>query len=261
MMSSSKPGAAAAGPDTPSSTEPCLECLRRKFQCDGTRPVCSRCRTAGIVCPGYGNAKPLVWLAPGKVTSHTRKTKRMPAKPSKSESSSSSSSSANIPVRVKVEQPRERPMQSLTFLHADQTNMKQQISHSRRKTTTRKGKEKDNTEIREYAEAGAIIKSEMSPSIPPLLLSGTPTELSREWLDMTKSAEYCTKHHNQSNLISFTILINMCSLASLQIIDMYTPKFVQISLPQHRISGHWSWLGGASPLHTTAYWLSSHSTH
>lgn len=202
-MASSKSGAAAAGPDAPSSTEPCLECLRRKFPCDSTRPVCNRCRTAGIVCPGYGNAKPLVWLAPGKVTSHTRKTKRIPTKPSKSKSPPSSSSSANIPVRVKVEQPRERPMQSLTFLHADQTNMKQHISHPRRRTTTRKGKETDNTEINEDAEAGAIIKSEMSPSIQPLLLSSTPTELNREWFDMAKSAEYCMKHHNQSNLISF----------------------------------------------------------
>lgn len=51
----------------------CWECLRRRWVCDAARPVCNKCRAAGIVCPGYSDQKPLTWLAPGRVTSRTRR--------------------------------------------------------------------------------------------------------------------------------------------------------------------------------------------
>ena len=55
----------------------CWECLRRRLVCDSTRPVCKRCVLNGTDCPGYSEAKPprFKWLAPGKVTSRTRKKK------------------------------------------------------------------------------------------------------------------------------------------------------------------------------------------
>ncbi|AEO58617.1 hypothetical protein MYCTH_2065658 [Thermothelomyces thermophilus ATCC 42464] len=55
----------------------CWECLRRCLVCDSTRPACNRCAATGYPCPGYGDVKPtrLVWLAPGKVKSRTRRRK------------------------------------------------------------------------------------------------------------------------------------------------------------------------------------------
>ncbi|KAK8136480.1 C6 zinc finger domain protein [Apiospora sp. TS-2023a] len=53
----------------------CWECQRRRLECDSTRPVCNKCRHAGVVCPGYEDKKPLRWLAPGRVTSRNRKRK------------------------------------------------------------------------------------------------------------------------------------------------------------------------------------------
>ncbi|KAK7935589.1 hypothetical protein PG985_001084 [Apiospora marii] len=60
---------------TDSSRRYCWECQRRRLECDSTRPVCNKCRQAGVVCPGYEDKKPLRWLAPGKVTSRSRKRK------------------------------------------------------------------------------------------------------------------------------------------------------------------------------------------
>ena len=57
----------------------CWECQRRRIVCDRWRPVCNKCQTAGIVCPGYDNQKPLTWLAPGRVISRPRKRKSPPA--------------------------------------------------------------------------------------------------------------------------------------------------------------------------------------
>ena len=73
------PPAVARDP-TASVTEPrqCWECLRRRWVCDAARPVCNKCRNAGIVCPGYNDTKPLTWLAPGRVTSRARKKKKKP---------------------------------------------------------------------------------------------------------------------------------------------------------------------------------------
>lgn len=51
----------------------CWECLRRRLVCDSTRPVCTRCRTSGIVCPGYGEQQPLRWVKPGRVTARSRR--------------------------------------------------------------------------------------------------------------------------------------------------------------------------------------------
>ncbi|KAB8231209.1 Zn(II)2Cys6 transcription factor [Aspergillus alliaceus] len=51
----------------------CWECMRRRIVCDFERPACSKCCAAGIACPGYDEKKPLKWLAPGKVSSRSRK--------------------------------------------------------------------------------------------------------------------------------------------------------------------------------------------
>ncbi|KAK3315603.1 fungal-specific transcription factor domain-containing protein [Apodospora peruviana] len=53
----------------------CWECRRRRIVCDSTQPICTKCRSAGIVCPGYQDKKPLTWLAPNKVLSRPRKRK------------------------------------------------------------------------------------------------------------------------------------------------------------------------------------------
>lgn len=53
----------------------CWECRRRRLVCDSTRPVCKRCQTAKIVCPGYDEKQPLRWLKPGRVTCRARKPK------------------------------------------------------------------------------------------------------------------------------------------------------------------------------------------
>lgn len=58
----------------------CWECLRRRLVCDTGHPVCNKCKTSGIVCPGYDDKKPLRWLTPGKVTSRTRRSKTKSAK-------------------------------------------------------------------------------------------------------------------------------------------------------------------------------------
>jgi len=60
-------------PDLSSATRAqCWECRRRRLVCDGDKPVCLKCRTAGIVCPGYADKKPLVWVANGQVLSRPR---------------------------------------------------------------------------------------------------------------------------------------------------------------------------------------------
>ena len=62
------------GPTPSTSQTSCWECSRRRLVCDAARPTCTKCRVAGIVCPGYSNVKPLRWLAPGMVTSRVRRT-------------------------------------------------------------------------------------------------------------------------------------------------------------------------------------------
>ncbi|KAK5991457.1 Phomenoic acid biosynthesis cluster-specific transcriptional regulator-like protein [Cladobotryum mycophilum] len=46
----------------------CWECTRRKSPCDGTIPICKQCQQSKIVCPGYGDWRPLTWLPMGAVT-------------------------------------------------------------------------------------------------------------------------------------------------------------------------------------------------
>ncbi|KAI8717164.1 Zn(2)-C6 fungal-type domain-containing protein [Fusarium sp. LHS14.1] len=55
----------------------CWECRRRRLVCDFTEPACKRCSNSGVECPGYSHVKPqrLKWLAPGRVTSRSRKQK------------------------------------------------------------------------------------------------------------------------------------------------------------------------------------------
>ncbi|KDN62446.1 putative C6 zinc finger domain-containing protein [Colletotrichum sublineola] len=56
----------------------CWECQRRRLVCDSGRPVCSKCKIGGMVCPGYDDKKPLTWLAPNKVKTRTWKRKSAP---------------------------------------------------------------------------------------------------------------------------------------------------------------------------------------
>jgi hypothetical protein len=47
----------------------CWECVRRRRVCDLSRPECTKCQQAGLVCTGYGVFKPVTWLPVGKVKS------------------------------------------------------------------------------------------------------------------------------------------------------------------------------------------------
>lgn len=60
----------------PDSSRWCWECRRRRLVCDCARPVCNTCRATGVVCPGYGDVKPLKWLLPGTVLSRVRKPRK-----------------------------------------------------------------------------------------------------------------------------------------------------------------------------------------
>ncbi|SPO06502.1 uncharacterized protein DNG_09192 [Cephalotrichum gorgonifer] len=64
---------ASTSSSTSSGQQSCWECARRRLVCDSSRPACDKCRSSGIVCPGYADAKPLRWLAPGRVTSRVRR--------------------------------------------------------------------------------------------------------------------------------------------------------------------------------------------
>ncbi|PTB41745.1 uncharacterized protein TrAFT101_009641 [Trichoderma asperellum] len=46
----------------------CWECLRRNSPCDGKTPICGNCSSAGMVCPGFTNNRPLTWLRTGMVS-------------------------------------------------------------------------------------------------------------------------------------------------------------------------------------------------
>ncbi|KAJ0296824.1 hypothetical protein COL516b_011208 [Colletotrichum fioriniae] len=69
----------------------CWECQRRRLVCDSARPVCAKCKTSGVVCPGYEDKKPLVWLAPGKVKTRTWKRKSPPTNKKNNDDSSKES--------------------------------------------------------------------------------------------------------------------------------------------------------------------------
>ncbi|KAB5566158.1 fungal-specific transcription factor domain-containing protein [Coniochaeta sp. 2T2.1] len=62
----------------PDSSKWCWECRRRRLVCDCAYPVCNKCNSTGVVCPGYEDKKPLTWLAPGRVLSRNRKTRSKP---------------------------------------------------------------------------------------------------------------------------------------------------------------------------------------
>lgn len=62
--------------DISNKQQQCWECLRRGLVCDGYRPICDCCRSSGIVCPGYDDRRPLIWVTPGYVTvTRTRRVK------------------------------------------------------------------------------------------------------------------------------------------------------------------------------------------
>jgi hypothetical protein len=68
----------AASPNVgvvPAPNRQCWECQRRRLVCDAGQPFCRKCHTAGVVCPGYEDKKPLKWITPGRVTSRTRRPK------------------------------------------------------------------------------------------------------------------------------------------------------------------------------------------
>lgn len=69
-----------ASPSKDSTTTPasipqvhCWECQRRRLVCDSKKPICGRCEKSGVACPGYGDKKPLRWLAPGNVAFNRRR--------------------------------------------------------------------------------------------------------------------------------------------------------------------------------------------
>ncbi|KAI1295301.1 fungal-specific transcription factor domain-containing protein [Xylaria venustula] len=70
-----EPAASSIGPAETPRTH-CWECLRRRLVCDSARPVCNRCRTAGLVCPGYDEKQPLRWVKPGRVSARSRGRRR-----------------------------------------------------------------------------------------------------------------------------------------------------------------------------------------
>lgn len=174
----------------------CIECLRRQLPCDATKPVCHRCRAAGIVCPGYGDAKPLVWLAPGKVRIRNRAKKDASAAAAGNTAAAASSSSSTSPVpdagvRIKTE-PAEATVRSFTFHNADQKKMK---SSSARKK--RQGGEKAvqvsqrQPGAAEMPGPGTVMRFS-TPSIRPPILGSRPTELNRAWCDIMAASEYRT---------------------------------------------------------------------
>ncbi|KAJ6438761.1 hypothetical protein O9K51_08162 [Purpureocillium lavendulum] len=114
-MSSTTSTSPSSTPTPDPVATPCWECQRRHWDCDGTRPVCSRCREAGIVCPGYNDRKPLTWLAPGRVSARPRRSRA--GKPQ-------TRAAKPDPVRIKTESvdPPSRPgaeQQSVDCRHGD----------------------------------------------------------------------------------------------------------------------------------------------
>ncbi|KAL7900518.1 hypothetical protein HDV63DRAFT_284199 [Trichoderma sp. SZMC 28014] len=59
----------------------CWECQRRDSPCDGKTPICGNCSSAGMVCPGFTNNRPLTWLRTGMISRIPKKGK-MAARPS-----------------------------------------------------------------------------------------------------------------------------------------------------------------------------------
>ena len=80
----------------------CWECQRRRLVCDFSFPACNKCCAAGVDCPGYGENKPLRWLAPGKVTSWTRQRRRLIAQKDKGQSATAATSSEGITDEIPV---------------------------------------------------------------------------------------------------------------------------------------------------------------
>ncbi|KAI0418931.1 hypothetical protein F5X98DRAFT_336721 [Xylaria grammica] len=71
VLSTQDTAAATTSGETP--RKHCWECLRRRLVCDSVRPVCNRCRSSGLVCPGYEETQPLRWVKPGRVTARVRR--------------------------------------------------------------------------------------------------------------------------------------------------------------------------------------------
>ncbi|KAL7934408.1 hypothetical protein V8C35DRAFT_41657 [Trichoderma chlorosporum] len=77
----------------------CWECQRRDSPCDGRIPICSNCSDAGMVCPGYNNARPLTWLPTGKVSRLQRPKSRSTAPAKRFKQSPAASRVSTTPER------------------------------------------------------------------------------------------------------------------------------------------------------------------
>lgn len=153
---------------------PCWECSRRGWTCDGSLPVCNRCKAANIVCPGYGNTKPLVWLAPGRVTSRNRR--RRPGPKSKTPVKDSTEST------VKKEDPDSASLAKESGQLESRSMV--QIVQGSRKPHNKLSLDQD--------VLSAVIQKQLSPPIRPPLIGATKlTELNKEWCQITEVAQYC----------------------------------------------------------------------
>ncbi len=166
---------------------PCWECSRRGWTCDGSLPVCNRCKAASIVCPGYGDSKPLVWLAPGRVTSRTRRQKPGP------KSKASAKESCEIKTKVKKEGP-----DSATKGHRKPSNTAKEDQDAKVQSVIQTGHGKSSLPSRLSLDPhllSAVVHQQQSPTIHPPLIGTKPTELSKEWSQIVEVAQYC-RHRN-----------------------------------------------------------------
>ncbi|KAL7818537.1 hypothetical protein V8C26DRAFT_420060 [Trichoderma gracile] len=102
--------------DADKQQQECWECLRRCLACDGRRPVCDCCRSAGIVCPGYEDRRPLTWVTPGNITVTRIRRGR------------TASTAAPTAVALKTRRYRERPRLLLSTTERESTKIRQEVA-------------------------------------------------------------------------------------------------------------------------------------
>lgn len=156
------------GVSTKPSTKPdlqCWECQRRGWTCDAARPVCNKCRTAGIVCPGYGDSKPLIWLAPGKVTSRNRKQRGGTSLQTLPSPKPDTQETAEIKKK------------------ANRETKRSPAANSRKKSPA--------TSTEAGDKAMSVMLQRISQSITPPVLNSRNSVINREWCELTEIADYC----------------------------------------------------------------------
>ena len=144
----------------------CWECQRRRLECDSTRPVCNKCRQAGVVCPGYEDKKPLKWLAPGRVTSRNRKRKTTTAATAKKTEKSA------VALQARVTAVLERAVRVATELYNGSTIP---VIHLR-------------DDVSETVQSACYCKSNLILSVPLPLLRLTPRPLFRQYAYFSDNA-------------------------------------------------------------------------